>query len=406
MMKQNRNYPQAIVTKKQIRRIHEGHPWVYEDEILHIDEEIPNGSLVDVFGEKGNYAGTGFYSENSKIRIRLLSTNANDVFDEAFFARRVKYAIQYRKDVMPEAFSNCRLVHGESDQLPGLTIDRYNDILVSEITSFGMEQIKDVIYRALVNRLKESGEAVSGIYERNESALRAKEGLEQYKGWYGEKHPSEPVTVIDENGLLFEVDVENGQKTGYFLDQKYNRLAVRKIAHGRHVLDCCTHTGSFALNAAAGGAEHVTALDISQTALAQAEKNAKLNHLEDKVDFVQADVFEALEQIRNRHEHYDFIILDPPAFTKSRKTRYNAYKGYTEINAQAMRILPRGGYLATNSCSHFMTTEMFRSMLHEAAMAAGVQVRIVEERHAGPDHPVLIGVDETDYLKYFLVQII
>lgn len=405
-MKQNRNYPQAVVTKKQMKRIHEGHPWVYEDEIISIDDNIENGSLVDVYGEKGQYGGTGFYSALSRILIRLLSHNANDTFDEAFFKRRVQYALQYRKDVMKEDFRACRLVHGESDQLPGLTVDRYNDILVAEVTSYGMEQRKDIVYTALVQQLKAMGEEIHGIYERNESALRSKEGLEQYKGWYGDKHPSETKTVISENGILYEVDVENGQKTGFFLDQKYNRLAVRKMAYGRNVLDCCTHTGSFALNAAYGGAAHVKALDISDTAVAEAKHNALLNHLEDQVDFVQADVFEALDEIRKNHEHYDFIILDPPAFTKSRKTRYNAYQGYKEINAQAMKILPRGGYLATNSCSHFMSTEMFRAMLHEAAMAAGVQVRIVEERHASPDHPVLIGVDETDYLKFFLVQTI
>lgn len=405
-MKQTRNYPAAVVSRKQMKRLHAGHPWVYEDEILKIDEDIPNGSLVDVFGEKGNYAGTGFYSEKSRIRIRLLSSNANDTFDDAFFQRRIRYALAYRKDVMKDAFDNCRLVHGESDLLPGLTVDRYNDLLVTEVASYGMEQIKDVIYRALVEELQKYGAEIHGIYERNENALRAKEGLAQYKGWYGSEHPESTKTVIRENGLLFEVDVENGQKTGYFLDQKFNRMAVRRMAQGKHVLDCCTHTGSFALNAAAGGAAHVTALDISDTAIAQAERNAALNHLEDKVDFVQADVFDALAQIHDTHEHYDFIILDPPAFTKSRRTRYNAYQGYKEINAQAMKILPRGGYLATNSCSHFMTTEMFRQMLHEAAMAAGVQARIVEERHAGPDHPVLIGVDETDYLKYFLVQIV
>jgi 23S rRNA (cytosine1962-C5)-methyltransferase len=405
-MKQNRIYPRAVITKKQMKRVQAGHPWIYADEILTMDEEIPNGSLVDVFSEKGSYAGTGFFSAQSKIRIRLLSRNANDVFDEDFFRRRIRYAIQYRRDVMKDDFSACRLVHGESDLLPGLTVDRYNDILVTEIASYGMEQIKDVIYQALIEEMRAAGEEIHGIYERNENALRAKEGLAQYKGWYGKDHPAEPVTIIRENGLFFEVDVENGQKTGFFLDQKYNRRAVRWMASGRTVLDCCTHTGSFALHAASGGAAYVKALDISASALEQAKRNAALNHLEDKVDFVQADVFEALAEIRAEHEHYDFIILDPPAFTKSRRTQHNAYQGYTEINAAAMKILPRGGYLATCSCSHFMPRDMFVSMLHEAAMAAGVQVRIVEERHASPDHPVLIGVDETDYLKYFLVQII
>lgn len=403
-MKQKRNYPRAVVTKKQAARIHQGHPWVYFDEILEIDENLENGCLIDVFGTKDNYLGTGFYSEHSKIRIRILSNNANDTFDDAFFARRVRYALQYRKDVMKEDFHACRLVHGESDMLPGLTIDRYENILVSEVASYGMECVKDVIYKALFEELKAMGETIDGIYERNEGELRRKEGLPQYKGWYGEHHPSSTIVEIVENGIRYEVDVENGQKTGFFLDQKYNRLAVRRLAEGRTVLDCCTHTGSFALNAAKGGAKSVDALDISETALLEAERNAALNNLD--VHFMQGDVFEELERIRKEHVFYDFIILDPPAFTKSRETYHNARTGYTKINAQAMRILKRGGYLATCSCSHFMPSDKFREMLADAAKIAGVQLRIVEERHASPDHPVHISIPETDYLKYFLVQVI
>ena len=403
-MKMKRNYPRAIVTKKQAARIHQGHPWVYFDEILEIDEIQENGCLVDVFGTKDNYLGTGFYSAHSKIRIRILSSNANDTFDDAFFARRVRYALQYRKDVMKEDFRACRLVHGESDMLPGLTIDRYENVLVSEIASFGMECRKDVIYKALIDELAAMGETIDGIYERNEGELRKKEGLPQYKGWYGEKHPASTLVEICENDICYEVDVENGQKTGFFLDQKYNRLAVRRLAEGKTILDCCTHTGSFALNAAKGGAKSVDALDISETALLEAKKNAEMNHLD--VHFMQGDVFVELERIRKEHVFYDFIILDPPAFTKSRETYHNARTGYTKINAQAMRILRRGGYLATCSCSHFMPSDKFAEMLADAAKLAGVQLRIVEERHASPDHPVHISIPETDYLKYFLVQVI
>ena len=405
-MKQIRKYPKAVVTKKQTKRIQDGHPWVYEDEILEIDENIENGSVVDVFGVKNNYLGTGFFSRTSKIRIRILTNNANDTIDEAFFARRVRYALQYRREVMKEDFKACRLVHGESDGLPGLTVDRYDRILVSEVACHGTECVKEWIYAALVSQLREMGETIDGIYERNEGELRKKEDLPQYKGWYGETHPESTLTRICEKGIWYEVDVENGQKTGFFLDQKYNRLAVRHLSEGKTVLDCCTHTGSFALNAAVGKAKKVVALDISESALDTARRNAEYNHLEDKVEFIQGDVFEELERIRKEHIFYDFIILDPPAFTKSRRTYLHARRGYTTINAQAMRILPRGGYLATCSCSHFMPAEMFRDMLKEAAKAAGVQVRIVEERHASMDHPVLLSVDETDYLKYFLVQII
>ncbi|MGM9918678.1 MAG: class I SAM-dependent rRNA methyltransferase [Lactimicrobium massiliense] len=405
-MKMERTYPRAIVTKKQANRIHDGHPWVYEDEIVSQEGNITNGCLIDVFGSRDNYLGTGFYSEQSKIRIRLLSRNANDVFDHAFWARRVKYALQYRLDVMADDFRACRLIHGESDELPGLTVDRYEDILVSEVASYGMEQVKGIIYQELIDQLAEKGEVIHGIYERNEGELRKKEGLPQYKGWYGEKHPASPIVHIHENGIEYEVDVENGQKTGFFLDQKYNRLAVRHLAKGRTVLDCCTHTGSFAMNAVMGGAKHVTAMDISQEALDMAEKNAVLNHIEDKMDFLQGDVFEVLPELRTKHAFFDLIILDPPAFTKSRKTYGHARSGYTSINAMAMKLLPRGGYLATCSCSHFMPTEAFKDMLKDAAKEAGVQVRIVEERHASMDHPVLVSVPETDYLKYFLVQII
>jgi 23S rRNA (cytosine1962-C5)-methyltransferase len=403
-MKQERTFPRFVVTKKQENSIKQGHPWVYADEIIESDEIQENGCIVDVFGKRNNYLGSGFYSENSKIRIRLLGNNANEKYDDDFFARKVKYAIQYRTVVMPEDIKACRLIHGESDGLPGLTVDRYDNILVSQVESFGTERHKDVIYQALIDQLNEMGEKIDGIYERNEGELRKKEGLLQYKGWYGEKHPTSCITKIVENGIIYEVDVENGQKTGFFLDQKYNRKQVARLSKGMRVLDCCTHTGSFALNAAKGGAESVLAMDISESALDMAKKNAEENHL--NLSFRQGDVFEVLVNLKKEHAQFDFIILDPPAFTKSRKTFHNARKGYREINADAMRLLPRGGYLASASCSHFMPKDEFERMLLDAANDAGVSIRMIEQRGAAPDHPVNPAIPETEYLKFFLLQII
>lgn len=407
-MKQKRNNPYAKVTKKQEASLKSGHPWVYEDEITEQSETVENGALIDLFSQKGAYLGTGFYSACSKIRVRLLDRNANETFSDAFFERRVKYAVDYRYAVMKEDVSSCRLIHGEADGLCGLTIDKYEDLLVSEVLSYGMEQKKEVIYRALIKELEERGTVIRGIFERNEEALRKKEGLPLYKGWaeIGKPLPESARIVITENGIRYEVDVENGQKTGFFLDQKYNRRAIRPIAAGRTVLDCCTHTGSFALNAAAAGALHVTAADISQFALDNAKQNAVLNGLEDRMDFVCADVFDLLEELRTKPYRYDFIILDPPAFTKSRKTFATARIGYRRVNALAMKALHRGDYLATASCSHFMPNSEFRKMLKEAADEAGVGIRIVEERHAAMDHPVHLSVPETEYLKFYILQIV
>ena len=407
-MKQKRNYPSVTITKKQERSVRSGHPWIYEDEILKSEGTFENGCLTDVFSEKGTYLGTGLWSEQSKIRIRILDRNANETFGDAFFIRRVTYALDYRYTVMGEDVRACRLIHGEADGLPGLTVDRYNDILVSEVLSYGIDQRKDVIYHALADYLSARGEPIIGIYERNEGELRHKEGLTQYKGWadIGKPIPDSPVVIITENGIQYEVDVENGQKTGFFLDQKYNRRAIWPIANGRTVLDCCTHTGSFALNAAKAGAVHVTAADISEFALKQAEQNAVRNQLDGVMDFVCADVFDLLEELRTKPHTYDFIILDPPAFTKSRKTFASARAGYRRLNVSAMRLLKRGDYLATASCSHFMPNQEFRNMLKDAAMDAGVSIRIIEERHAAKDHPVLISVPETEYLKLYLLQIV
>ncbi len=407
-MKNKRNFPILKVTKKAEASVKKGHPWVYAEEITDTLGEVQNGCLVDVASSKGAYLGTGFLSLNSKIRVRILSSNANETFSPAFWERRLRYAIEYRKTVMGDDFSCCRLVFGEADGLPGLTVDRFSDIIVTQVLSYGMDKIKDMIYAAVIRILRESGEEINGIFERNDVAIRELEGLEQYKAWYEAiPHPESAVTEIRENGIKYFVDVENGQKTGFFLDQKYNRLAVSKIAKGKRVLDCFTHTGSFALNAAAGGAERVTAVDVSKTAIEAAKANAEKNGLDGKMDFIVADVFDLLPELETKGgKPYDFIILDPPAFTKSRKTVHSAEKGYKEINYRAMKLLPRGGYLATCSCSHFMKNELFVKMLHDAAADAGVQLKQIEARQQSCDHPVLWNVPETDYLKFYIFQVV
>lgn len=407
-MKNKRNFPIVTVTKKAEAALKKGHPWVYDAEITQTFGDTENGCLVDVLSPKGSYLGTGFLSLNSKIRVRVLSSNANETFSPAFWERRMKYAIDYRKTVMGDDFSCCRLVFGEADGLPGLTVDRFSDIIVTQVLSFGMDKIKDMIYTAIVKILRDGGEEINGLFERNDVAIRELEGLEQYKGWYEAiPHPESTVTEICENGIKYLVDVENGQKTGFFLDQKYNRLAVSKIAKGKKVLDCFTHTGSFALNAAMGGAEHVTAVDVSKTAVEMAKANAERNGLDGRMDFLAADVFDLLPELEAKGgKPYDFIILDPPAFTKSRKTVHSAERGYKEINYRAMKLLPRGGYLATCSCSHFMKNELFVKMLHDAAADAGVQLKQIEARQQACDHPVLWNVPETDYLKFYIFQVV
>ena len=407
-MKQTREYPIFTVTKKGTRWVEGGHPWIYAEEILSKSAEPENGALADAVNENGKYLGTGLYSRESKIGLRLVSRNANDRFDASFWRRRVQYAWDYRKTVLDaEDLCCCRVIFGEADGFPGLTADRFSDILDTQTLSVGMERLKDTLFPILVDVLRADGQAISGIFERNDAAIRSLEGLEQNKGWYslpGGTPPASPVTEICENGIFYAVDVENGQKTGFFLDQKYNRRAVARLAKGRRVLDCFTHTGSFALNAALGGAEHVTAVDVSESAVAMAEANAKRNRLDDRMDFVCADVFDLLPTLKKGD--YDFIILDPPAFTKSRKTAERAEKGYKEINLRALKALPRGGYFATASCSHFMPSAQFEKMLRSAALDAGVELRQIEARQQAPDHPILWNVPETDYLKFYLFQVV
>ena len=409
-MKQ-REYPLVTISAKGERAVRSGHPWVYGEELRSVQETAVNGELVDVRAQNGAYLGTGFYNDHSKITVRILSRNANDRFDPPFWRRRLEYAINYRKTVMPgDDFNCCRLIHGEADQFPGLTVDRYGDILVTETLSLGIERRKDVIFPLLIDVLRTTGESISGIYQRDESKIRLLEGMEQGKGWYPLRDlrtPDSSITEITENGIRYAVDAENGQKTGFFLDQKYNRRAVARLAPGRTVLDCFTHTGSFALNAAKGGAKHVTGVDISAEAIRMAGENARRNSLEDRIAFQTANVFDLLTALAESKAHpYDFIILDPPAFTKSRQTVRNAARGYKEINLKAMKLLPRGGYLATCSCSHFMTDERFREMLRAAAFDAQVSLRQIEARQQAPDHPILWNVPATDSLKFYLFQVV
>ncbi|MGN1341048.1 MAG: class I SAM-dependent rRNA methyltransferase [Oscillospiraceae bacterium] len=404
-----RFYPKATITEKGEKALRSGHPWVYADEVTNIAGQYENGGLMDVLSRKGRYLGTGYINDHSKIRIRVISRNANDRFDRDFYARRVRYALEYRRTVMAEDFGCCRLIFGEADMFPGFTVDRFGDILVTQVLSLGTELIKDMLYSLLVQTLADMGEHITAIYERNDVKIRELEGMQEYKGFYpgeGLRTDLSGVTKITENGIKYTVDYINGQKTGFFLDQKYNRQAIRRIAKGRTVLDCFTHTGAFALNAAAAGAKLVNAVDISADAVEMTRRNAELNGLTN-MEFTKADVFDLLtEMYRKGGSPYDFIILDPPAFTKSSSTVKSAERGYKEINLKAMRLLPRGGYLATCSCSHFMTETLFRHMLHDAAQDAGVSLRQIEARRQSPDHPILWNVPETDYLKFYIFQVV
>lgn len=409
-MKAQRPYPQITITPKGEAALVGGHPWVYEGEVTGLSGPVSDGQLVDVISRRGSWLGCGFFNSRSRIRVRVLSRNPNDRFDRAFWRRRIQYAWDYRKTVMgPEDSRCCRVIFGEADGFPGLTVDRFESVLVAQVLCLGMELIKEELFSLLLEVLRSDGQDVVGVYERNDVAIRGLEGMEQGKGWHpvdGEKAPDFTAVDIEENGIRYTVDFENGQKTGFFLDQKYNRQAVAKLARGRTVLDCFTHTGSFALNAARGGAKHVTAVDVSEFAVACARENARRNGLSDVMECVAANVFDLLPQLEQQPKRYDFIILDPSAFTKSRKTTQRAMTGYKEINYRAMRLLPRGGYLATCSCSHFATEELFLKMLRSAAKDAGVQLRQIEARQQCCDHPILWGVEETNYLKFYLFQVV
>lgn len=422
-MKQARPYPRIVVTRKAARSLKAGHPWVFEGEVLEA-EPCANGSVVDVFEENGTWQGAGLLSQESKIRVRIVTRNANDRVDEAFWARRVAWAWEHRKVAMGgralpgcEPDTNaCRVVFSEADGMPGLIVDRYEHVLVAQVGTVGMELLRPTIYPLLLQTLQADGQDVRCIYERNDSPARAKEGLPQYKGWWDGEAAEVPESArikVVENGLVFDLDIENSQKTGFFLDQKYNRRAVRQIAGGRRVLDCFCHVGPFGLNAAAGGADFVRCVDVSQTAIDLAAENARLNRLDDRMDFTCANILEYLPELRQDRARlreqggpFDLIVLDPPAFTKSRGTIKHAAKGYREINYEAMRLLPRGGYLATCSCSHFMTRNLLAEAIADAAHQANVQLKQVEERQQAPDHPILWGVPESHYLDFFVFQVV
>lgn len=398
-----RNYPKVVISKEGEQWLDKGQMWMYRNNLESMDEDIENGALVDIETRQGRYLGTGFLSKNSHITVRILSKDLNDTFDCKFFKQRIQFAYQFRKTLEADNITNCRLIFGEADQLPGLTVDRYNDILVTQISSYGLEMIKDMIYKLLLEVLSEDGQDVKGIYERNDIKVRSKEGLPLEKGyWKNAQLPTK--TVINENGLKLNVDVENGQKTGYFLNQKSNRVLLRNMSHGKRVLDCFSHTGGFALNAAFGNASEVVAVDVSQTALDQGYANAKLNHLEDKITFVKDDVFDYLDKCEEGR--FDIIVLDPPAFTKSRRTIDHAYNGYKKINMKAMKLLGRGGYLITCSCSRFMETDNFEKMLRESAHEVGVTLKQVSVTQQNHDYPILWTMEETSYLKFYIFQII
>ena len=396
----------VYINKKAEERVLHNHPWIFQSNITKRDDGIKNGDIVVVRNSKDKFLGSAFYNDNSKITLRLISRNANDTFDYDFFKRRIKYALSYRMKVMPNDLNAFRIVYGEADFLPGLTVDKFNDCLVVQILSLGIDVRKDMILKALYEVVSEYF-PVRGIYLRCDVNLREKEGLEEYVGWY-EGVPvlsEETTTTIVENGLKYIVDFKEGQKTGFFLDQKYNRLLVRNLAKDMTVLDCCTHTGSFAMNAALGGAKKVVALDISQKAIEDAKKNFALNNLE--IETCCADLFDYLKNLAlKKNKEYDLIILDPPAFTKSKSTIKNALRGYQEINYLAMKCLPRGGYLVTASCSHYASEEDFTAAIFAASLKAEVNLRVVKKAYAAFDHPELMGVDETKYLKFFIFQVV
>ena len=392
----------AILKKGEGRLLKRGGLWIFDNEIDRLDGEFLNGDLISVEDFDGYPMGVGVINLNSKIRIRMLSRNSEEVIDDAFWEKRVRDAVEYRLKTVDT--SCCRLIFGEADYLPGFVVDKYSDILVIQSLSLGTDRYKENVLQALKKVLAEHNMPVRGIYERSDAKERTKEGMEFRTGFIGE--PFDTKVEITENGVRYLVDVENGQKTGFFLDQKYNRLAIQRICKDAKVLDCFTHTGSFALNAGIGGAKEVLGVDVSETGVAQARENARLNQLEDRVHFQCADVFDLLPKLEQEKEQFDVVILDPPAFTKSKASVKNATKGYREINLRGMRLVKDMGYFVTCSCSHFMTYELFTQMIRQAAAAAHVTLRQVEFREQSPDHPILWAAEESYYLKFYIFQVI
>lgn len=395
---------EAIVTLKkgEGRSFKAGGLWIYDNEIDTIVGTFHNGDIVIVHDFDGYMLGRGFINQNSKIRVRMMTRDKEQLVDKDFLKGRVQAAWNYRKDTVD--ISSCRVIFGEADFLPGIVVDKYEDVLVVESLARGIDRFKNTIVELLKECMAEDGIQIRGVYERSDAKERDKEGLPKVKGFIGE--PFDTNIEIVENGVHYMVDVENGQKTGFFLDQKYNRLAMQRICKGKKVLDCFTHMGTFALNAGIAGASEVTGLDISEYAIEQARRNAELNHLQDTVHFRCANVLDELPKLAAEGEQYDVVILDPPAFTKSREATKNAIKGYREINMKGMKLVKDGGYLATCSCSHFMTQELLAKTIKEAAKATHKRLRQVEFRTQSPDHPILWAADESYYLKFYVFQVV
>ena len=394
----------TIVTLKkgEGRTLKAGGAWVYDNEIDSIMGSFENGDIVTVHDFDGYFLGYGFINTKSKITVRILSRKKDTVIDDAFLEERVQAAWDYRKQVIDTG--SCRLIFGEADFLPGIVVDKFADVLVVESLALGIDKLKLQILDAVKRVLAKDGITVRGIYERSDAKVREQEGMERYKGFIGE--PFDTRVEIVENGVKYIVDVEDGQKTGFFLDQKKNRAAMHSVCKGKRVLDCFTHTGSFALNAGIAGATEVIGVDASELGVEQARENARLNGLEDKVSFVCADVFDFLPALEEKGEKFDVVILDPPAFTKSRNSIKNAVKGYREINVRGMKLVKDGGFLATCSCSHFMDPELFHKTIMEAAHGAHKRLRQVEFRTQAPDHPILWAADSSYYLKFYIFQVV
>ena len=393
----------AVVTLKkgEGRALKQGGAWIFDNEIASILGAYENGDIVLVRDFDGYPMGRGFINEHSKIRIRMMTRNIDQEIDEAFLRKRVQDAWEYRKKVTDT--SSCRLIFGEADFLPGLVVDKFSDVLVVQSLAMGIDRMKETILRLLIEAMLEDGIHIRGVYERSDAKVRRQEGMQPWKGFLSE--PFDTKVQIVENGVKYIVDVEEGQKTGFFLDQKYNRLSIHKICQGMDVLDCFTHTGSFALNAGIAGAKSVLGIDASQLAVDQATENAKLNGLQEVVKFQCEDVFALLPRLEAEGRKFDVIILDPPAFTKSRSSVKNAVKGYREINLRAMKLLKDGGFLATCSCSHFMTYELFTQTIGQAAKNVHKRLRQVEYRHQAPDHPILWAAEESYYLKFYIFRL-
>ena len=395
---------EAIVTLKkgEGRMLKSGGLWIFDNEIASILGSFEDGDLVAVHDFDGYGLGKGFINRNSKIRVRMMTRNRHQEIDEAFLKMRVQEAWDYRKKVSDTG--SCRVIFGEADFLPGLVVDKFSDVLVVQSLALGIDRLKDQIVELLKEVLAADGIKIRGVYERSDAKVRRQEGMELYKGFIGE--PFDTNVEIEENGVRYMVDVKDGQKTGFFLDQKYNRKAIQHLCKDAKVLDCFTHTGSFALNAGYGGAKEVTGVDASELAVEQATLNSKLNGMEDRVKFICRDVFELLPELEEKGEKFDVVILDPPAFTKSRNSVKNAVKGYREINLRAMKLVRDGGFLATCSCSHFMTYELFTQTIHQAARNVHKRLRQVEYRTQAPDHPILWAAEESYYLKFYVFQVV